>query len=138
MVKGLFDFDDHRWVRFLISMSQLETELQKFKYAYKLRDYAGLLDNDTIRQRPYYRTHEGKWLEQARKNVDEMIGAIDKWPLSAAAVAADAGSGVANTAHVAHHTDPTGAVMFYFFNSRPDKEDRIPKPKLALKMNPDF
>lgn len=137
LVKGLFDFDDHRWVRFLISMSQLETELQKFKYAYKLRDYYALLDNDTIRQRPYYRTHEGRWLEQARKNVDVMIGAVDKWPQPVvSSVASAAGSAVVEAAKVAQFGDPT--ISFYFFNNAPNKEDRLPKPKLALKMNPDF
>ncbi|MEO5952767.1 MAG: hypothetical protein ABIQ44_09905, partial [Chloroflexia bacterium] len=136
-VKGLFDFDDHRWVRFLISMSQLETELQKFKYAYKLRDYPTLLDNATIHERPYYKTHEGKWLEQARKNVDVMIGAVDKWRQPVvAAMAGAAGEAVAAAAKAVHSADPT--IAFYFFNNAPDKEDRLPKPKLALKMSPDF
>lgn len=130
-VKGLFDFDDHRWVRFLISMSQLETELQKFKYAYKLRDYAALLDNLTIRTRPYYRAHEGRWLEQARKNVDVMLGAVEKWPeLPGTAAASEVKASIAKKALV--------PVEFYFFNNAPEREDRLPKPKLALKMNADF
>ncbi len=157
---GEFDFDHHRWTRFLTLMSQLEIQLQKFKYAFKKRDYASLLVEDpgqpatSVEDFPYKYYANDDRRHKAYHFADSLIRLLDAWEAYSRGQFPDPDnhdldlrqfveSGKAVPEHketVAEQANcgpGEAGIDFYMFNQPPGVKDRVPKPRSVLRVTPD-
>lgn len=96
-----FSFDQHRWTRYLVLMSELEIQLQKMRGALERGDYRDLLlnrvgiqpandnaadnpddtdtDDDDPSTFPYMVGHGHKWRHKAYHCTTALVDVLDRW-----------------------------------------------------------
>ena len=74
-----FDWNGHRWIRYLTAMSQLQLRLGGVEKVYKTEFHQFLASYDST-QKPYIRSKT--WKEDAIRKTDLMIEMIEAWDAS--------------------------------------------------------
>ena len=73
-----FTFDEHRWVRFLVLLDQLEAELFKLRERFaRPLPYEDLLVERVARGYPYHRSLA--WREEALARMDLLLRTVEQW-----------------------------------------------------------
>jgi predicted acylesterase/phospholipase RssA len=73
-----FEFDHHRWVRFLVLMAELEEMLHRLQADYDAVGYRQLLRAAPTRPDLPYRRNAA-WTDEAIQRMDELLHLIDTW-----------------------------------------------------------
>ncbi|MDQ6693184.1 MAG: patatin-like phospholipase family protein, partial [Chloroflexota bacterium] len=156
-----FNFDHHRWTRFLVLMSQLEVQLEKLKTSYEKGHYADLLAR-VDSSFPYTGGHSQAWRAEANKRACMLIAVVDEWKRLQATEQQEAAMlGTAPPPASPHYTAAASGSVgspqspdqpqqksicesllpepdLDFFNARPPARDYTPKPKSVLRVTPDM
>jgi predicted acylesterase/phospholipase RssA len=120
MLSG-FSFDHHRWVRFLVLMAQIETQLAGMRQAFSEVDYPKLLEDQAIAARPgstnkFPYPHNEEWCREALARARQLLAVADNW-----AALDDQGSGI---------TSSVGGPEFF--------GKRTPRPEPLLRTTPEY
>jgi hypothetical protein len=80
-LREVFDWDAHRWTRYVISMARLEKTLEDMRYTYRTaapldRDLAHVLDS---LQEPTRYKQTRAWREIARERTDSLMREAEAW-----------------------------------------------------------
>lgn len=156
-----FSFDHHRWTRFVTLMSQLEFQLQKFRNAFKKRDYASMLVRDPGEPTtstdgfPYRYFSESHLKHKAYHYAASLIKLLDDWEdfskgnfpqpdfhdrglrQFTPVVNRDAKSPKPTLVDQANCGTADDGITFYLFNQPNGQKDQVPKPKSVLRVTPD-
>jgi predicted acylesterase/phospholipase RssA len=104
-----FDFDEHRWVRFLVLMAQLEDQFQSLGRVYRGQDpdpgFARLLEELRRNAREISYSRNGAWLARAIARAEALVALVDSW-----------------------ESDPGGYAHF--------NDHRVPRPPATLRVAP--
>jgi predicted acylesterase/phospholipase RssA len=71
-----FDWDGHRWTRYLVAMSQLEEKLEKAERLYR-QGFADFLAGRDPRTKPY--PQSAAWKDFARRTTAELMSLVARW-----------------------------------------------------------
>jgi predicted acylesterase/phospholipase RssA len=153
-----FNFDHHRWTRFLVLMSELEAQLHKMRAALERGEYDDLLlervgtqTQDVSQDFPYMDHHGKAWRRKALQCAQSLVDVLDTWEQIEAGQQyeplygphdPDEGTGAPPTPLGERRVpdcDPRAAPLTTgLFNGKPGERDYTPKPRPVLRVTPDF
>ncbi len=160
-----FNFDHHRWTRFLALMSRLEKELEAMHHAYykpsldnEGENYDTLLRSHKVRHAsgdeektfPYLRSHE--WLSGAIYRAETLLEVVDKWKRlqesdeykdtmlaeARSHVRASSGSALGSSYHPVLHFFDEEADTQVRNSGAADEEYPSPKPDPVMRVSPEL
>jgi predicted acylesterase/phospholipase RssA len=154
-----FNFDHHRWTRFLVLMSELEMQLNKMRSSLDRGEYDELLlervgtqTQDVSQDFPYMDHHGRAWRRRALQCAQSLVDVLDTWeqieagqqyePLRNPQDGDEAAPPELPEPPAERRVpdcDPHAAPLTtHLFNGKPGERDYTPRPRPVLRVTPDF
>jgi hypothetical protein len=152
-----FNFDHHRWTRFLVLMAELEAQLHKMRAALERGEYDDLLlervgtqTPDVSQDFPYMDHHGKAWRRKALQCAQSLVDVLDTWeqiesgqqykPLYGPRDpdGSEEASRVPGERRLPDCDPHAAPLTTHLFNGKPGERDYTPKPRPVLRVTPDF